>query len=603
MNKKLNKISELITSIVWILKISFTINRLKFAVRILTTILYAVFPVVSYWLLKMIIDIALSQNPEINSDLKPILYLIALKIAFDVGWYFLDNLLENLFKVMRFDLEAFFINTVMSKLNRLDVEFYENSKFLDLKQKTLDTYTYRPTELLNIAFWVFYNLIQITIQSLIIIRISSLWLVLLFLFQIPALAILLKIGQSVWNIWDADSTTRRKFTYFSGLFENLAYIKEFKLYNSGGYFIEKIQNLVKEFHAHQKQIEQKRLILGFGGVLLSNLPVLYITISLLLMLINRQITSGLLIFYLGSLAAFSLALTNLVKNINYGYEVNLYIKEIRKFLNIKNKVTDIRPIEPSKNFNQREFAIEFKNISFSYPNSKRKVFSNFSLTIKPHKKIALVGENGSGKTTLIKLLCRFYDVQRGSIEINNVDIRNISLEILRSYFAVLFQDFVGYDLTVSENIAIGKIKDIQNKLLIKKAASMSGANKFIEKLPRKYQQILGSAFANGEQLSIGQWQRVALAKTFMRDSSIIILDEPTSAVDIKTENEIFSRVTSLIKDKTVLMVSHRFSTVRKADEIIVLKEGTIIERGTHDELYLKNGEYAQMFNLQTSAYK
>ena len=164
MNKKLNKIFEFITSIVWILKISFTINRLKFAVRILITILYAVFPVVSYWLLKMIIDIALSQNPEINSDLKPILYLIALKIAFDVGWYFLDNLLENLFKVMRFDLEAFFINTVMSKLNRLDVEFYENSKFLDLKQKTLDTYTYRPTELLNIAFWVFYNLIQITIS-------------------------------------------------------------------------------------------------------------------------------------------------------------------------------------------------------------------------------------------------------------------------------------------------------------------------------------------------------------------------------------------------------------------------------------------------------
>ena len=387
------------------------------------------------------------------------------------------------------------------------------------------------------------------------------------------------------------------------MFENLAYIKEFKLYSSGSYFIEKIQNLVKEFHTHQKQIEQKRLIFGFGGVLLSNLPVFYITISLFLMLISKQITPGLLVFYLSSLAAFSLGLTHLVKNINYGYEVNLYIKEIRKFLNIKNKVTDIRPIEPSKNFNQREFAIEFKNISFSYPNSKRKVFSNFSLTIKPNTKIALVGENGSGKTTLIKLLCRFYDVQKGSITLNSIDIRKIPLETLRSCFAVLFQDFVGYDLTVSENIAIGKIKDIQNKPLIRKAASMSGANQFIEKLPKKYQQILGSAFANGEQLSIGQWQRVALAKTFMRDSSIIILDEPTSAVDIKTENEIFSRVMSLMKDKTVLMTSHRFSTVRKADEIIVLKDGAIIERGTHDELYLKNGEYAQMFNLQAEAYK
>ena len=187
--------------------------------------------------------------------------------------------------------------------------------------------------------------------------------------------------------------------------------------------------------------------------------------------------------------------------------------------------------------------------------------------------------------------------------INGQDIKDIPLTNLRSLIAVLFQDYVGYDLTVKENIAMGKIQAVDDQALIKNAAMLSGADEFIRKLPNRYDQLLGTAFANGEQLSIGQWQRIALAKVFMRDSPIIILDEPTAAVDAKTENEIFNKVMSLIKDKSVIMVSHRFSTVRKADEIIVLKEGKIVEKGRHEELIQLDGEYAQMFNLQAQAYQ
>jgi len=594
------KLVRLIKNIIWILKISYSLGPLKFIARICTIILYATLPILSFWILKLIIDQAVLSYVS-KTTFNNLLYLVGLKIVLDLTWFFLDSLLEGLFKIMRFDLEAYFSHIVISKLNSMDLGFFEDSTILDLKQKALDTYSWRPTEMLNISFWSLYNLIQVTVQSMIIIQMNPLWLLLLYLFQIPAFLILLKIGQSAWNIWEADSTTRRKFMYFTGLFNNLAYIKEFKLYQVGDYFIEKIQNLLGVFHTNQKNIEKKRMMYGFSGVLLSNAPMFYITSSLLVKLIQKTLTPGLLTFYLNNLQTFASSLQNLVKNIIYGFEVNLYIDEIRRFLELPNKIID--PVKPTVLLlSENKVDINFNNISFTYPHSKRPVFKNFSLYINGEKKVAIVGENGSGKTTLIKLLCRFYDVQKGSITLNGIDIRSISQIKLHSLFSVLFQDYVGYDLTVKENIAMGSVIKIGNTNDIKKASQMAGVTEFVNSLPKKYNQLLGATFEGSEQLSIGQWQRIALAKVFMRNSPIMILDEPTAAVDAKTENEIFNKVMSLIKNKTVVMVSHRFSTVRQADEIVVIKAGQIIERGSHDRLMKSNGEYANMFNLQAKGY-
>jgi len=594
------KLIRLIKNIIWILKISYSLGPLKFIARICTIILYATLPILSFWILKLIIDQAVLSYVS-KTTFNNLFYLVGLKIVIDLTWFFLDSLLEGLFKIMRFDLEAYFSHIVVSKLNTMDLGFFEDSTILDLKQKALDTYSWRPTEMLNISFWSLYNLIQVTVQSVIIIQMNPLWLLLLYLFQVPAFLILLKIGQSAWNIWDADSTTRRKFMYFTGLFNNLAYIKEFKLYQVGDYFIEKIQNLLGVFHTNQKNIEKKRIMYGFSGVLLSNTPMFFITSSLLFKLIQKTLTPGLLTFYLNNLQTFASSLQNLVKNIIYGFEVNLYIDEIRRFLELPNKIID--PVKSTVlSLSENKVDIDFDNISFTYPHSKRPVFKNFSLHIEGGKKIAIVGENGSGKTTLIKLLCRFYDVQKGTITINGIDIASISQAELRSLFSVLFQDYVGYDLTVNENIAMGSVTKIGNTNDIKKASKMAGVTEFVNTLPNKYKQLLGATFEGSEQLSIGQWQRIALAKVFMRNSPIMILDEPTAAVDAKTENEIFLKVMSLIKNKTVLMVSHRFSTVRQADEIVVLKAGQIIERGSHDRLIKSNGEYATMFNLQAKGY-
>jgi ATP-binding cassette subfamily B protein len=247
--------------------------------------------------------------------------------------------------------------------------------------------------------------------------------------------------------------------------------------------------------------------------------------------------------------------------------------------------------------------IEFKNVSFKYPNTKRYILKNFNLTIKCGEKIALVGENGAGKTTLIKLLLRFYDVTDGEILLNGINIKHINLEKWYTHIGALFQDFIKYQFSFKENVFFGNQKQADNMELLKKAIKNSGADEYLKDLPDSYDQIVGKMFTNGIDLSGGQWQKLALARAFFKNAPILILDEPTSAIDAKAEYEIFQKVQELQKDKTVIIISHRFSTVRNADRILVLNQGTIVEEGNHESLMKEKGLYAELFTIQARGYK
>jgi ATP-binding cassette subfamily B protein len=247
--------------------------------------------------------------------------------------------------------------------------------------------------------------------------------------------------------------------------------------------------------------------------------------------------------------------------------------------------------------------IEFKDVSFKYPKTKRDILKNFNLKIGSGEKIALVGENGAGKTTLIKLLLRFYDVTDGEVLINGLNIKNVDLEKWRSTVGALFQDFIKYQFTFKENVFFGNTKESENTKLLDESIEKSGAKGFLEDLPKKYDQVVGKMFKGGIDLSGGQWQKLALARAFYRNAPILILDEPTSAIDAKAEYEIFQKVQSLQKDKTVIIISHRFSTVRNADRILVLEGGRIVEEGNHNQLMDKKGLYEELFTLQAQGYK
>lgn len=247
--------------------------------------------------------------------------------------------------------------------------------------------------------------------------------------------------------------------------------------------------------------------------------------------------------------------------------------------------------------------IEFKHVSFQYPDNKRYILKDFNLTIKSGEKIAFVGENGVGKTTLIKLLLRFYDVTDGEITINGINIKHVNLDKWYVYIGALFQDFIKYQFTFKDNVYFGDQKQTNNIELLKDAIAKSGANEFVKNLPDKYDQTVGKMFQDGIDLSGGQWQKLALARAFFKNAPILVLDEPTSAIDAKAEYEIFQHVQELQKDKTVIIISHRFSTVRNADRILVLDEGKIIEEGNHGVLMKKKGLYAELFNIQAQGYK
>ena len=297
----------------------------------------------------------------------------------------------------------------------------------------------------------------------------------------------------------------------------------------------------------------------------------------------------------------------MLNGISDTYENNLYVGTLFEFLEYEPKIvspSEPTPVEPSPDV--KGLDVEFRDVSFTYPGKDpetQAALKHVSFTIKAGEAIALVGRNGAGKTTLVKLLTRLYDPDEGEILVGGRNIKEYDLTDLRSQIGVIFQDYVNYYLTARENIGVGRIDEIENAELVRSSARKSGANAVIEGLPNGYDTMLGRWFKDGTQLSGGEWQKVALARAFMRDARILVLDEPTSSLDAQAEYEVFEHFKALTEGKTAIFISHRFSTVRLADRIFVIEHGSVLESGSHEELMALDGRYAQLFSLQAEAYR
>ena len=281
-------------------------------------------------------------------------------------------------------------------------------------------------------------------------------------------------------------------------------------------------------------------------------------------------------------------------------ESALYLKDLFDFFNIKPDIVSTPGSRPFPEKLQGGFV--FENVSFRYPDQERWAIRNLSFTLEAGEKLALVGENGAGKTTLVKLLARLYEPTEGRILIDGVDIRDYNLQSLRQSIGIIFQDYIRFQLTAAENIAVGDIAQKDKHEDVVSSAEKSLANTVIDQLPERYEQMLGRRFKNGVDLSGGQWQKIALGRAYMRDAQLLILDEPTSALDARAEHEVFLRFAELISGKSAVLISHRFSTVRMADRILVLENGQMVEIGSHEELLAKGGKYAELFTLQAQGY-
>ncbi len=577
------------------------VDKMLFILFLILVIIPGVVPFINAYIYKLIIDYVVNAIRISSVNLNALFFLFALRfltyfiqqLSFIFQTY-VDNLLWTKFPIV-------FNNLLFTKLASLDVQYFEDIQFKDLLSKVRESYNYRPQSLFNNMFYSIQSFIQVIIAIVAVLELNW-WLIFpILLVTIPDFFLQVRESKITWNIWGWSSTMRKRFFNISNMLQDDMQVKEIKIFGLGSWFVNSLVNLQKQFYKENKQVANKYLILDTGVNILSTFVFVGIEIYVISQTLLKRITVGDIGFYTTVINNFQNGLGGFFRSINQVYDNSLYVSSIFDLFDLQPRLVNsptAQRLELSK-----PPVIEFKNITFRYKGSKSAILQNFSLTIKPGEKIALVGENGAGKSTLIKLLVRFYDPEEGEVLINDINLKDLDITDWHKNIGVLFQDFNRYEYTVKENIQFGKIDSATDDNLLNEAVKSSGASDVVDSLEKRYEQMLGKTFKEGIDLSTGQWQKIALARAFYRNAPILVLDEPTASIDAKAEAEIFDRVEKLSRDKTVIIISHRFSTVRQADRILVLDEGKIIEQGSHAELMQKKGLYSELFELQAKGYK
>ena len=394
---------------------------------------------------------------------------------------------------------------------------------------------------------------------------------------------------------------KREMEYLRVLGGSKESAKELKLFGLAPFLVGRYSTLSNALQSQNLGLAKRRLIVGALLSLLGTLGYYGSYAFVIYETVVGSLTIGALYFLTGAIAGASTNIQAVFATFSTIADQALFVTDLLEFFAMKPAVASKPNALPAPRPVRKGF--EFRNVSFNYPGQARLVLSNVSFTLEPGERLALVGENGQGKTTIVKLLTRLYDPTDGQILLDGLDLREYDLEDLWKEIGVIFQDFMRYDVTAGENIAIGRIEDKENIFRIRSAAQKSLAEQVIRKLPKGYDQILGRRFEGGVDISGGEWQKMALARAYLRDAQLLILDERTAALDAKSEHEVFQRFAELTHGKMALLISHRFSTVKMADRILVLENGQIAEQGRHDQLLLSGGRYAEMFELQAASYR
>jgi ATP-binding cassette subfamily B protein len=499
------------------------------------------------------------------------------------------------------EVTDYIYNILHAKSVEVDLEYYENPQYYDTFHRAQQEGPYRPTSIVN-------NLVQLGQSGISLVAMAGLlfsfhWgvAVVLFAAAVPGIIVRVKYSGKMFY-WQRERTqTERSAGYFNWILTGNTHAKEIRLFDLGDLFIRRSSDLRTKLRQEKLEISRKRSVADLGAQAGATLAVFGCFGFIAYRTVQGSITLGDMVMYFGAFQRGLGYLRQLLGNLAGLYEDNLFISNFYEFLDLEPKVKE--PLHPSPVPRPMKRGIVLEHVSFQYPGGIREVLKDISLSVAPDEVVALVGENGSGKTTLIKLLCRLYDPLSGTITLDGIDLRQFETKALRREISVIFQDYAQYYLTARENIWFGNIELSPDSQKIKTAAKHAGADNLISHLPREYETILGKWFEDGEELSIGQWQKVALARAFLRESQIIVLDEPTSSLDVKTEHEVFTRFRKLREGRAGVLISHRFSTVRMADRIFVFEEGRIIERGSHEELVRYGGKYAGLFEKQARFYK
>ncbi|MDN3580042.1 ABC transporter ATP-binding protein [Mucilaginibacter flavus] len=549
---------------------------------------------------KLIIDKVVFISHAPVKDLTPLWELVGLEFALAI----LTDALSRAITLMDSLLGDLFSNhtsvKIMEHAATLDLDQFEDSVFYDKLERARQQ-TVGRTILLSQVMSQVQDLITMGFLAVGLMTFNPSLIVLLLIAIIPAF-----LGESYFNdrsyaLTRGQTPERRELDYIRYLGASDETAKEVKIFDLSGFIINRFKELSGKFYDDNRRLTIKRSLWGTFFAMLGSLGYYGAYVVIIYRAVNGSVTIGELAFLAGSFRQLRALLEGILTRFTAVSQGAIYLRDFFEFFEIEPKITMAANALPFPKVIQHGFT--FENVGFRYINSERWANRYLNFTLYPGEKLALVGENGAGKTTLVKLLSRLYDPTEGRILLDGIDLREYDLADLRLNVGIIFQDYLRYQMSFAQNIAVGKISEAENRPLIENSARQSLADVLAAKLPGAYDQQLGKRFADGVELSGGEWQKVALARAYMRDAQLLILDEPTSALDARAEFNVFERFAELTKGRSAVLISHRFSTVRMADRILVLEKGQLIEIGSHEELLLKGGRYAELFDLQAAGYR
>jgi len=560
----------------------------------------SIVPVVALWITKLIIDgivQAISTHTSIPSSLW---WLVAAEFGVALFGSVLTRAIDYLDSLFADKYTRYVSIEVMRHASQLDLIAYEDPVFYDRLERARVQATDRLGMIQSIGRLVQQAITSATMSVSILL--FSPWLLLLLIAGIiPAF-----LGESHFAFLGyarnfRQTPIRRELDYLRVLGGSREAAKELKLFGLKDFLIQRFTRLSDQIYDENVSLARRRLVAGSLLSMIGTAGYYSAYVYVIWRTVGGELSIGTLTFLTGAIVQASSNIQQVFSTLSSIADQALFLTDLLAFFEMQPTIRSKDSALPAPRPIVRGF--EFRDVSFRYPGTSRMVLNGLNVTLRAGERVALVGENGEGKTTLVKLMTRLYDPVEGQVLLDGIDLREYNLEDLYREIGVIFQDFMRYEMTARANIAVGQISQIDNTALLQTAAHKSMADQVIDRLPQDYEQMLGRRFETGVDLSGGEWQKVALARAYLRDAQVLILDEPTAALDARSEFEVFQRFAELTTGKTALFISHRFSTVRMAQRILVLESGRIAEDGSHDELFTLGGRYAEMFEMQAASYR
>jgi len=561
-------------------------------------------PVAVLWVGKLIIDGVIAAAATAHAGGVPDWWHLGGLVGLELGIAVVGEGLARLSSLLESLLGDLFANRLSVRLMKhaatLDLAQFEDAEVYDHLERARRQ-TVGRVGLFTMLLGTAQDLITlVSLASVLLLQLP--WLLLLLTVAVlPAFlgeAHFASLGYSLLFQWTPE---RRLLDYLRYMGASDESAKEVKLFGLSDFLVGRYAKLSEKFYQENKNLAVRRNLVSTLLVTIGTLGYYGAYAVIIYRTVMGDFTIGTLTFLAGSFRQSRGLIQSVLISLSSIYEQSLYLSDLFTFFDVQPSVVSKPGARPVSRPMQAGF--RFENVGFRYPGSQRWAARGLSFAFEPHERIALVGENGAGKTTLVKLLARLYDPDEGRILLDGVDLRDYDLDSLRRNIGIIFQDFVRYDFILRENIGVSQIEALDDDARIREAATRSLADSVVQRVPQGYDQMLGKRFDNGVELSGGEWQKVALARAYMREAQVLILDEPTAALDARAEYEVFLRFAELTKGRMAVLISHRFSTVRMADRILVLKGGELVDDGTHEELVARGGLYAELFSLQAAGYR